>query len=136
MSAIKPELKGLFASGFPLHNHPFEPAAHEDFGVSVLAFIGPYGTTDSHEFKLTWCTPTWLSRAAATSEKPLLIRAHVVTSSWTPEGLNDVEDVVRAVCAEIEGPDWGTVAARLARSFDWEMTYSYDAKMDAGETYE
>ena len=45
----------------------------------------------------------------------------------------EVRRLLEAICTEVgPGPDWGSVASRIARFIPWEYDYRYDAHTQAG----
>jgi hypothetical protein len=47
-----------------------------------------------------------------------------------------LESTIQALCATIEGPEWGAVASRIGRLLPWEYEHRYDRAVDAGQTFQ
>jgi len=137
---IRPEVKRVFV--------PDPPDDAEHFGVRVQAFIGSAESDRSDSFDVLVCSPGWLAEAVARpkpddeDDDPLAFGyrsfPRVITIGaqfWVMDRWDEgeVRRLLEAICAEVgPGPDWGSVASRIARFIPWEYDYRYDAHMQTG----
>ena len=103
-------------------------AAPEDlrhFAVLVPAFIE--GVPDGHRlsggenFDFLVCSPSWVA-ATGTSDGPTFAR-YLLLDEWDPAL---ARRMIEQLCAETEGPDWLSVALKLARFASWEFEGYFD----------
>jgi immunity protein 8 of polymorphic toxin system len=137
-ATVRPVLHSLVAPACGAEGlESYRPADPTDFAVQVMAFIGTGdGLVDS--FDIVVCSPKWFAehfpegdgnvRLNASvplrwSDGVLLGAGLVFMAEWSYEGLRAA---VESICAQHEGPDWGSVAARVGRLLPWEFDYKYD----------
>lgn len=91
--------------------------ADDAFYVSLRALIGPAGSEGEESFDLDVCSPEWLE---AELERYNIVggRFLLITRNFDAK---QVEAYVRKRIAQATGPDWPTVAAKLARWSRWEF---------------
>lgn len=137
---IWPEVKHLFVAAPP------DDPTH--FGVAVQAFIGSTEADSSDSFDVLVCSPRWLFEAMARPRPadedvdilawgyrsfPRTITmgaAFWVMDRWDED---EVRRLLDAICTEVgPGPDWGSVASRIARFIPWEHDHRYDTHEQAG----
>jgi hypothetical protein len=113
---VRAELRRLYSpDADPLP--AFQPDDPECFGVFVQAFVGPQGGEGEESFGFMVCTARWLE--GRSFEKGFAWgRHHLFLKRWDYSVL---ERVVRDLCTHAEGPDWESVAARVARYGHWEF---------------
>lgn len=135
-----PEVKNLFVAAPPL-----DPT---HFGIHVQAFIGSTESESSDSFDVLVCSPRWLMETLANpkaddeDEDPLAwgyrTFPRVITMGaqfWVMDRWDEAEvrRLLEAILAEVgPGPDWGSVASRIARFIPWEYAYRYDEHEQAG----
>ena len=110
------------------------PADPEHFGFHMQALIGSDDSPLADSFDATICSPSWLTLmlqddswgSAWWGQPPESVR---VPRLWIVRrwDLGEIDAAVRELCDECSpGPDWGTVADRIARTLPWEYDYRYD----------
>jgi hypothetical protein len=113
------------------------------FAFQVLALIG-FRNEGGERFDCFACSPGWLA-ANFTAVNPTTNRRIL---PWTSPGLTrgmlfasgfllmshwsrrDLLESISEICDRCAGPDWPTVASRLARYLDREYEYKYDEYVD------
>lgn len=113
---VRAQLRYLHSPDLPDLEHG-APADPEDFCILVQAMVGPRGEEGEESFDFLVCTPRWLS-AQAPPEGFLFGRHYLFLWRYDYKLLRRV---IEDLCARAEGPDWGAVAARLARYGLWEF---------------
>ncbi len=96
------------------------PPNPNDFGVLILALIGPADDNCEEAFTITVCTPTWLAaRAESDSERrPTFLRHYLLVHDWDPPAFKRaVEDLARRAT----GQNWNEVAQKIGRYLAWEF---------------
>lgn len=101
-------------------DHEDPKAVHPDdeaFCISLRALIGPAQEGGEESFDFDVCSPAWLS--VELERHPVLSgRYLLVVETFDAE---KVEAYVRKRVAQATGPDWPTVAGKLARWSRWEF---------------
>ena len=93
---------------------PVDPTC---FCLCVQALAGPLGGEGEESFDFVVCTPEWL-RVKHGDEAVVLGRHHILVFNYDYKRLRrQIEQVVNSA----EGPDWSTVAERIARHGHWEF---------------
>ena len=91
--------------------------ADDAFCVSLRALIGPVDAEGEESFDFDVCSPAWLEaeleRHSILSGRFLLVARHF--------DAKQIETYVRKRIAQATGPDWPTVANKLARWSKWEF---------------
>ena len=118
MVQIQAELRAPYAVDLPCddleHCTPQDPT---NFGFVVTAAIGPKDAEGVEVFDFFVCTPRWL--AANIPERGYEWgRFKLILPRWDDDALLPA---LTDLCAQATGPDWESVAARLARYGAWEF---------------
>lgn len=137
----------LFAAGEPYETslERYQPEDPEHFGTHIQLWIAssdagstgwPVGGAD--DFDLTVCTPSWFADRAEEDWKGLggyrgpgsmpasIIMGHGIwfVQRW------DHGEILAGLASIFEtegtGPDWGSVASRIGRYIQWDLSYAYD----------
>jgi len=115
---MRAEFRGLHRPDVPnLDLEHFTPEDPECFCVLVQAFVGPQGEPGEEAFDFTVCTPRWLNSHPA--QKGFLFARHYLLL-WRYD-YDLLRRAITDLCARAKGPDWETVANRLARYGHWEF---------------
>ena len=83
----------------------------------VRLYVGPSGGPGEESFDIFVCTPDWLEQEVA-ERGHRWGRSMLVVAQFD---LVEVEKIVKARVATIDGADWSEVARRLALLADWEF---------------
>lgn len=115
---VQAELRAPYAVDLPgddlEHYVPIDPT---DVGFLVTAAIGPKDADGVEVFDFFVCTPRWLA-ANVPADSYEWGRHKLILPRWD-YGLLLV--AITELCATAVGPDWGSVAVRLARYGAWEF---------------
>ena len=96
----------------------YVPDDPEYVGLYVEADVGVEGEEGADSFGFAVRTPRWLADEAAQSATGYLAARHyLILPRWDFQLL---WKAITELCAQAEGPDWESVAARLARYGHWE----------------
>lgn len=101
------------------HGAPDDP---ECFCLSVQAMVGERGAQLSGEdtFEFLVCTPRWLeTQMVNKGNKEYEFGRHHLFLPRYDYAL--MRRVIEGLCEQATGPDWDTVATRLARYAHWEF---------------
>ena len=113
---LRAELRALHSPDLPdLAREVPEDPAH--FGLLVEASIGPSGSLGEDLFNFVVCTPSWLARQVASGEYRFL-RHYLLVQRYD---YHLIQAALEKLCASISGPDWTSVAEKLARYGRWEF---------------
>jgi hypothetical protein len=98
----------------------YNPPLPDDFGILLLALVGPADGDGEEAFYVTVCSPTWLSRATLTENAKgyEFVRHRLVVARWDPDLFRRA---VGDLCSHTVGADWSEVANKLSRFFAWEF---------------
>jgi hypothetical protein len=88
----------------------------EDFEIGLLAEIGPKGEEGAELFYLTALSPSIVGNLA--KDGPRFLRHFLVMKSFDE---STAKDAVERLCRRTNGPDWKSVAEKLARYMAWEF---------------
>jgi hypothetical protein len=91
--------------------------ADDAFCVSLRALIGPVGAEGEESFDFHVCSPPWLE-AELERHGILSGRFRLIARRFDAK---QIESYVRKRIAQATGPDWPTVANKLARWSKWEF---------------
>jgi hypothetical protein len=87
------------------------------FSIPLRAMVGSVGAEGEESFDFEVCSPAWLE--AELSRFPVIGgRFLLIVGSFNPP---QVETYVRNRIAQAEGPDWPSVAGKIARWAHWEF---------------
>lgn len=89
----------------------------EAFCISLRAMIGPMGSEGEESFDFDVCSPAWF-HVALKADPVVSGRFMLVAESFD---LRRIEQYVRKRVAQATGPDWPTIAGKLARWSRWEF---------------
>ncbi|MGI8553619.1 MAG: Imm8 family immunity protein [Dehalococcoidia bacterium] len=95
----------------------YSPPSPDDFLILVGAAIGPSAESGEEIFYFIVCTPTFLERKLL-KEKYLFPRNYLLLDLYDYAVLRGA---INDLCERSEGPDWETIAKRLARYAQWEF---------------
>ncbi len=112
-SVIVAELKNLECTDVS-SLEAFRPEG--DFGIYILAMIGPAGSPGEESFGFTLCTPTWFAQNRR--GEFALGRHYLFVSGYDYTAL---EKFVRGYCQRCMGNSWTEVAQKVARLGYWEF---------------
>lgn len=113
------ELKALGTTDVVVPNYDlraWRPEQPMRFRVYVEAFIGPRGQPGEDRFSFDVCSPLWF--ADHTSPRGFEFMRMIVMDRWSYPIL---ERAISDLCLRTTGPDWDTIARRLAMLSDWEF---------------
>ena len=98
----------------------YKPPLPDDFGILLMAFIGPSDGAGEELFHVTVCSSKWLARAtmAGPTKGYEFQRARLVVSRWDPDLFRRA---ISDLCLHAIGADWSDVANKLSRYLDWEF---------------
>jgi hypothetical protein len=147
MASIRAELKSLYSHDAMDDQglEGFEPEDPKCFAINVVALVGSEGEPESDAFDFVACSPRWLVespdvtttiRRAERVDGVAILRGFILMDRWEFPAL---DRRITALCAQIEGPNWETVASLLNRFLSWEYDYRLGhelvvrARQDAGE---
>src|SRR6476660_8899111 len=107
---LRAELRGLQSPDLPdLERGVPEDTAH--FGILVEASIGSSGSPGEELFDFVVCTPSWLATQVSSGEYRFL-RHYLLVQRYD---YHLMQSAIEKLCASISGPDWTSVAEKLAR---------------------
>jgi hypothetical protein len=147
---VTAELREVWFSGFAgawigstTDPSPDDP---EHFGFLMHAVIGDASHDAGDAFNAYVCTPSWFAAQLQTGGWDRFVDALRPTSIVDGSGMwfvsrwdrAELDTALRLLCEESSpGPDWGSVAARIARVIPWEFDYRYDEHVNHryGEPY-
>ena len=98
----------------------YEPPLPDDFGVLLLALVGPDDGSGEEAFYITVCSPQWLARATMDENAKgfEFVRHRLVVNRWDPDLFRRA---VADLCSHTSGLDWPEVANKLSRFMAWEF---------------
>ncbi|MFL9840060.1 Imm8 family immunity protein [Sphingomonas sp. ST-64] len=89
----------------------------EAFRISLRAMIGVAGEEGEESFDFDVCSPAWLDREL--DDHPVVGgRFLLIVRDFKPA---QIEGYVQKRIAHATGPDWPTIAEKLARWSQWEF---------------
>ncbi len=99
----------------------FVPPIADDFGILVLAEIGPSDDDRGGDgFYVTVCSAKWLARTSL-EENPKgfeFVRHRLVIDHWDADLIHRA---IRDLCVRTSGASWSEVATKLSRYLAWEF---------------
>ena len=98
----------------------YRPPLPDDFGILLLALIGPSDAAGEEAFYVTVCSAKWLARASlAENAKGFeFVRNRLVVDRWDPELFRRA---IGDLCLRTSGNDWSEVGNKLSRYLAWEF---------------
>jgi len=98
----------------------FQPPIRDDFGILLMAKIGPQDGLDEEAFYVTVCSPKWLAWATMTENAKgfEFVQHRLAVSRWDPPLFRRA---VSDLCLHTSGTDWSEVANKLSRYLAWEF---------------
>lgn len=98
----------------------YEPTLADEFGVLLLAQIGPDTELGEEAFYLTVCTPKWLARSILSgSHKGFqFVHHHLAVERWDPLLFRRA---IADLCHRAEADSWPGVANKLSSYLAWEF---------------
>lgn len=113
---IRPELRSLESLYLDVPLKDYSPSDPGCVGILVDAYIGSAGEPGDDIFEFLVRTPRYLTDELA-QKGPLFGRDYILLDHYD---FQLVWNRIDALCKDIEGPDWETVARRLGRYGLWE----------------
>ena len=118
MVQIQAELRAPYSVDLPCGElERYAPEDPTNVGFLVTAAIGPKDAEGVEVFDVFVCTPRWLADNIA-DDGFAWGRHKLILPRWD-YGL--LLAAITDLCAKAVGPDWDSVAARLARYTAWEF---------------
>lgn len=113
---IRAELRRLHSPD-ALDLEHYVPENPEFFGLLVQAMIGSRGSPGEDSFDFMVCTPEWLHNELSRHDY-LFGWSHLFVPRYD---YNVLWRAIDKLCTRTAGPDWESVATRLARFGAWEF---------------
>jgi hypothetical protein len=98
----------------------YQPPIPDDFGILLMAMIGPKDGPGEEAFYVTVCSAKWLAWATMTENAKgfEFVRHRLAVNRWDPALFRRA---VSDLCLHTSGHDWSEVASKLSRYLAWEF---------------
>jgi hypothetical protein len=110
---LQPELRDLSTTAGELEDLVY--VSGEEFDICLDVEIGLVGEAGADLFYVSAISPS--AMAAMTKDGPRFLRHKLLMDSFNAAS---AKEAIERLCRRCNGPDWDTIAEKLARYMQWE----------------